>query len=663
VRLQELRLQNWGPYKGEQVLDLRTSPSAPVVLVHGENMRGKTSLLRALRWALYGVVHAHDGSEIPIADFANYDVRDAGAEFDFGVTLRFEDRGRDLEITRTARGKVRPGLAGPEVEVTREAPLMRVVGGNPIAERDISEFVQRILHPEISDFFLFDGEMLARFEERLRGGDTSAVFVRRRIEMALGVPALRQARADVNFLYDETSAAVRRAATAQKHSKTLSDQLQAVEQSIRRASDDLAGLREAEREASALASDLEQQLARVDAIKEAYYKRVAAQANYEEYARDQEGYREELRSKLDALWWLPMSTRLRQKALAAQDAWDEHIELARSRAALDGELAIAQKQVHETTCRTCRQPIPEDRLAGLQENVTALERQLSNLPPLADGTVLAEQARSLRKFLSADAVVEQVQSLEKDIKRAGLRAASEKSTIEALTQSIEGNDIDIAALEKNLQNARLTEREAQEHITDVEKQLSSLQRQQADFTKQLAETSPGNEGLRAELQVLDELRDCVDEAIAGFRNNMRKRVQDEASAIFRDLTTEPDYAGLRIDGNYYLNIVDDRDRVINRRSAGADQIVTMSLIGALAKCSVEEGPIVMDTPFGRLDRGHRNKILQWVATLGTQAVLFVQSGEFERDRDLGTLNGRVGREYLLKRLGATSTRLEAIRAD
>lgn len=663
MKLQEVRLHNWGPYKGDQVLDLRTSDGAPVVLVHGENMRGKTSLLRAIRWALYGRVQAHDGSEIPVGDFANYDVRDSSEEFEFGVDLRFEDRGRDIEITRLVAGTSRHGLEGTEVDVKLEPPLMRVVGGNPVPERDINEFVQRILHPDISDFFLFDGEMLARFEERLRGAEASAVFVRQRIEMALGVPALRQSQADIAFLHDETSAAVRRATTALKASKTLSDSLEKAEQDIKRANDDLSGLRAAERSAAALASDLDQQLARVDAIKEAYFKRLAAQENYQELLRDQEGYREELRGKLEALWWLPLAERLKDRALAAQESWDRSVQMTRERAALESELGAAQRQVHETDCRTCGQPIPAEKLSRLESNVRRLKGELDQIPEVADATKLAEEARALRKFLAPEAVLEQVAGLEKDIKRAGLRAASEKSTIEALTQSIEGNDIDIAALEKNLQNARLTEKEAQEHIADVERELGKLQQKRADYIKQLAETTPENEGLRAELEVLDELKGCLELAIGGFRNEMRQRVQEEATTIFRGLTTEPDYAGLRIDGNYYLNIVDDRDRVINRRSAGADQIVTMSLIGALARCSVEEGPIVMDTPFGRLDRGHRNKILQWVATLGSQAVLFVQSGEFERDRDLATLGGRVGREYMLKRLGATSTRIEAIRAD
>jgi hypothetical protein len=39
-------------------------------------------------------------------------------------------------------------------------------------------------------------------------------------------------------------------------------------------------------------------------------------------------------------------------------------------------------------------------------------------------------------------------------------------------------------------------------------------------------------------------------------------------------------------------------------SAGSEQIVALSLIGALNRCATREGPVVMDTPFGRLDRRH-----------------------------------------------------------
>ena len=171
-------------------------------------------------------------------------------------------------------------------------------------------------------------------------------------------------------------------------------------------------------------------------------------------------------------------------------------------------------------------------------------------------------------------------------------------------------------------------------------------------------TGVGGRTAGASLEVLKLLDTYLDEAISEFRNDMRARIQTEATSIFRQLTTEEEYAGLRIDGNYYLSIVDGNDRVVRRRSAGADQVVTMSLIGALSRCAVEEGPIVMDTPFARLDTGHRRRILQWTSTLGSQVVLFVQSGEFERERDLRWLDGRVGRSYVLRRVAANSTRID-----
>ena len=40
--------------------------------------------------------------------------------------------------------------------------------------------------------------------------------------------------------------------------------------------------------------------------------------------------------------------------------------------------------------------------------------------------------------------------------------------------------------------------------------------------------------------------------------------------------------------------------------------------------------------------------------------MFVQSGEFDRDRDLPHLAGMIGREYRLRRTTATYTEIEAL---
>jgi len=86
----------------------------------------------------------------------------------------------------------------------------------------------------------------------------------------------------------------------------------------------------------------------------------------------------------------------------------------------------------------------------------------------------------------------------------------------------------------------------------------------------------------------------------------------------------------------------------------------MALIGALISCAVRQGPLVIDTPFGRLDKPHRERVLKWVQSLNSQVILFVQSGEFERESDLHLLGNRVGREYVLHRISSTRTAIRGV---
>jgi DNA sulfur modification protein DndD len=94
------------------------------------------------------------------------------------------------------------------------------------------------------------------------------------------------------------------------------------------------------------------------------------------------------------------------------------------------------------------------------------------------------------------------------------------------------------------------------------------------------------------------------------------------------------YRGLEINQNYGLSIVDSSDRYVSLRSAGAEQVVALSLIDGLNRTGRAAGPIVMDTPFGRLDLRHRDNILAYLPTVASQFVLLVHSGEIRPETDL-----------------------------
>jgi DNA sulfur modification protein DndD len=661
MKLLSLAIQNWGPYQGEQVLDMETSPSAPVVLVEGENERGKTSLFFALRYALYGRMRDHDGREVGVADLANWDARDTQEAFWFGPVLLFEHKGERLELTRQVKGVGETGLSGPTVRILETRTQLRVVGGDPFPEKDIDGQIQRILHSDIASFFLFDGETLSRVERLLKSEDSASIYVRDSIERALGVPALRLLNDDVDELTETAGAEVRKAARAAKVSREAQDRLNKAEDELKRAEKDLADLSKLEKEAQASLDAANAQLAEVDAVKEAFFKRKALEDQVLGLEIEIEQADEAIRQILDDAWWLPLGDRLCDAATRAMDAVAEEAARAKSRVIKTDALIKIEQQLNDPTCHTCGQSMPAEALTNLERQKALLQKELSAKPGDESIDDLIARERRLRKFLNAQASRNQLQDHEAEVKRLRLRVMDCRGKIDRLTEAIQGNNLDIAALDAQAN-------EASEHLVKISiymndaktRKVNAVQMRKqatADIGKM---TGLGGRKSNVELEVLKLLSGYLDESIGDFRNQMRQEIQSEASEIFRQLTTEPEYAGLRIDGNYYLSIVDSKDRIVARRSAGANQIVTLSLIGALARCAVEEGPIVMDTPFARLDTGHRRRVLTWTSAWGSQVVLFVQSGEFDRDRDLQYLAGRVGRAYALRRVGTNATRIESL---
>jgi len=130
------------------------------------------------------------------------------------------------------------------------------------------------------------------------------------------------------------------------------------------------------------------------------------------------------------------------------------------------------------------------------------------------------------------------------------------------------------------------------------------------------------------------------------------------------LSNEQDYERLRITPQYGLVLTNKEGRTIHQRSAGSEQVLALSLIGALNRCATREAPVIMDTPFGRLDVGHRANILKFAPSFGRQVLLLVQSGEFDRSRDMEYLAGKVSREYRITRAGASDrSTIEPVRED
>ena len=121
------------------------------------------------------------------------------------------------------------------------------------------------------------------------------------------------------------------------------------------------------------------------------------------------------------------------------------------------------------------------------------------------------------------------------------------------------------------------------------------------------------------------------------------------------MTTEKNFDHLEINNSYGLNLIIEGKKVA--RSAGAEQIVALSLIEALNYHGRRKGPMLMDTPAGRLDKSHRENVMNYLPTVVTQLAFFAHSGELT-DSDIYFDRSRIGKKYRIKRQSSFHSLLE-----
>jgi len=86
--------------------------------------------------------------------------------------------------------------------------------------------------------------------------------------------------------------------------------------------------------------------------------------------------------------------------------------------------------------------------------------------------------------------------------------------------------------------------------------------------------------------------------------SVREEVEKISTEIFLKIRSKEEFKSLEINENFGLSIITENGSILDKsewRSAGEEQIVALSLIGALNKCAHINAPLFMDTPFFDMD--------------------------------------------------------------
>jgi DNA sulfur modification protein DndD len=644
--LQTLKMNDFMPYAGMQEVDFSCDADHPVILIKGENNRGKSSLFAALRWCLYGKALSRSGRIIFDHDLLN-DNAMAENRDTFEVQLEFKNNDDTYLLTRSCT--VKKDAKGNRTSSSTKCYLL--VNNNAVPNDDISRYVNSVLNESISMFFLADMEVLQGYEALVEDDDAASKEVKAAIEGILGTPTLLAIRESLRDITNDTMKEIQSARKANKDQDQLTVDLKIQEdkRDIAKASYDEA-MKEMQEKKSELGI-ITDKLEKISSSQELIVREKQLADEITKDVSQIEKSRRELQIAVRESWWAPVSAQVENKVVQHQEALGIAASRETEKAELNFRLSSLVKSLESNTCSQCGSTLPLGNVDETKLEIAKIEARIKELLLPMSPTLEALLSESKRLGLFAmPRKAESIRTLEKQIRILLNEMPRRNQEIKEIGQKLIGiNRDEIKTMEEERQvlNRRIgvltqiMKSESQKN-QDADKEITSLTRKFSNLSGTGAQSE-----VHSELAIAGDLELVMEHTVTAFREAMKKRVEKNANEIFQKLRSENVVKNLTINENYGLRQVDSAGKIFDHKGAGVSQVIALALILALARSAALPSALVLDTPFARLDDTHRDNILNFLPTESKQVILLIQSGEKISPNVEKNFMKYVAKEYLI----------------
>lgn len=644
MKLLRARFQNFRLLRDLE-LDFSSDPIRKLTVVRAANESGKTTVLHALQWALYGDTALPGKGEGFRLHPIDWDVAD-GQRVPITATVEFElttfRRGAGgLRETRRQYRIVRS--AYEEVDSTaRRSPstvklfALNETGASPIDAPEA--LINEELPPELRDVFFTDGDRALSFIEADVALSTKRERVQRAIRSLLGLGVI-----------DDAIKHVRKAAAeVNKQAKQVGGgtELNKIASRLEMIDEETAKLETA-------LEDAKQQFTAFDEKVEEIDRKIAAAL--------QKGDKEQLKKDLETA-----KRKIKQLDEQLAAANKEHAGLFRSRR-LAGDLLAPilsrafkkleelhdQGKIPNTTV-----PVLEDRLEAeicicgetLKPGDPDGHRRIEHIQKLIDDSQRADAIQETITGLYYEARPQQagandarwLDDYEKVVKsRDGLQILRDEAGREfrALELQLDAlPDIDIQGLRETRRQYKEQRDRYLSKRTEIDTKLSGLQRERDGLSQErdrlLREQKKGAR-IIAELEVTQDVTSVLQSAYDRITSEELRKVSDLMNSIFLEMIgADPEQGAIikrtEISAEFDIIVYGPNNRTLNpdRDLNGASRrALTLAFILALTKVSEVEAPNVIDTPLGMTSGYVKRSILRTAVRESAQLVLFLTHDE------------------------------------
>lgn len=622
MRFEHLSISNYRQFYGENKIPFsKIKDGKNICIIQGENGRGKTNILNAITWCLYGdeinVKKNYDKEKmLPLVNIKIRDESPQGTVIDVNVEIQMrDDDNKSYTFSRKLGFKKNPDGTTVSVPIYSQTSRQQPDGslfellyqeGNDIKHAFAPEvFIERFFPFNIREYFFFDGEQLEKYFTT-----SSSDRIEQAVFDVSQITIVEKAQKELSKIHRKF---VNELKNLDPKLQDLQQRVDAFEKSKQVHLAELAQKKTERDEAIKNESKINQELrekSSIPNIRELDDRRKKLEDEVKNFIRLRESLTEKkndaLLSKssiiycidaiLDTLQKIEEKTKKGELPPKIKRVFIEDILKA-------GKCICGSDISLHTTEKNKRQAILDflestDKISDISEKI------------VEGRTILRSMIDSVQDFES------QQLEFSKEIGNVEKQITSNNEEVSSISKKIKGYNIDeITLLEESLQKFKQLIISTSEDISRINQRIestnSSIKQTRKDIEEEVKKQGAHTE-ISKMLSFTNDSINALEEIKQEIMTELRVKIQNKTKEHFFNLIWKESHGNFKdviIDDKYNIDVIyETGESCLFSLSAGEQLVLALSFMAALNEISGFQSPIVIDTPVGRISEKVKENI-------------------------------------------------------
>jgi len=673
--IKKITLNNFGSYLGERILDFETTTGQHGYAIFGEIGRGKTTLVEAVLWCLYGRVEASRDIEgrttkknrplidaaqmngeftkkwyLPLLNFQAW----YNSDFNFSVRIEFEHEGRNFSLLRDVTSNVKKPKSDNDV---KHQPHLQV-DGKTVTAALISNTISEIIPERIAKFFFVEVDSIKSYSTLL-DSDGSVGGIVDDVEAILGMPALENSKDDFKSLAHMNNKKLEKINTADVRNKKVKDDLKVFDTEIGALTKAIDQADERIKEIGVGISDIDQELSENIATETHMTRLTGARTEKLKLEGKMEGYySDRQRIVSNGSWKFLLQSKIEAIIIGLSAKEENKTINLRKIAGLTVRKDHLDKEIKEdgAKCESCGFVSSGIEVAAKlkkSKEIIQIEGEIEDLQKINE--ILGHPSKEileLTKYRDSSAF-DSVKTLEKQIGIVEFDIGKVIKTIGEVTKDLMDHDISaiqrIQADKIKLIEERGDIKGARMYNIEVKSEINTERSKRAGDLVENPVLSPQTNMYKKCEEIFIWLENIFENTLTEFKNDARVQVEDFATIAWKNMIPDPEkYKEIKINSFWNTEVISATGKALPIGNPGHRQTLAVCLFDGLRKTSKRRFPTFFDNPGSNIGNYTLEKMASHFWTdAKDQIVMLSHGGGLERTKTMKTYGTKLARAWEL----------------